>query len=170
MIKTERLLLRPYRAEDLNPLYEYLADLEVVKYEPYRPVSGLQEAREILEARMRSPEFLAVEHQAEGRLIGNLYLGHREFDALELGYVFHRAYWGQGYAAEACRAAVRTAFEAGAHRIYAECDPQNTASWRLLERLGFAREAHFRQNVFFWQDENGRPLWKDTYVYALLRE
>ena len=52
--------------------------------------------------------------------------------------------------------------------IYAECDPRNEASWRLLERLGMAREAHLRQNVYFWTDEQGLPQWKDTYVYALL--
>lgn len=39
----------------------------------------------------------------------------------------------------------------------------------LLERLGFEREAHFRQNVYFWTDAEGKPIWKDTYVYALRR-
>ena len=60
------------------------------------------------------------------------------------------------------------AFRQGAHRIYAECDSQNQASWRLLERLGMVREAHLRRNVFFWTDKQSLPLWKDTYVYALL--
>ena len=40
---------------------------------------------------------------------------------------------------------------------------------RLLERLGFRREAHLRGNLYFWRDENGAPLWKDTYVYGKLR-
>ena len=62
------------------------------------------------------------------------------------------------------------AFEQGIHRVYAECDPLNTASWKLLERLGFHREAFFRQNVIFWKDEDGLPIWKDTYVYAKLKE
>ena len=44
---------------------------------------------------------------------------------------------------------IRKAFSEGVHRIYAECDPCNAASWKLLERLGFTREAHFRRNVFF---------------------
>ena len=60
------------------------------------------------------------------------------------------------------------AFRQGAHRIYAECDPQNQASWRLLERLGMVREAQLRRNVFFWTDKQSLPHWKDTYVYALL--
>ncbi len=49
-----------------------------------------------------------------------------------------------------------------------ECDPENTNSWRLLEALGFTREAFLRQNVYFWKDENENPIWKDTYIYGLL--
>ena len=53
-------------------------------------------------------------------------------------------------------------------RIYAECDPLNTRSWKLLEALGFRREAHLLQNVYFWKDEGGKPIWKDTYIYGKL--
>ncbi len=91
-----------------------------------------------------------------------------DFESKELGYVLNRNYWGKGFAAEACAAVIQAALSAGAHRIYAECDPKNAASWKLLERLGFVREAHFRQNVYFWTDRQGQPIWKDTYVYSLL--
>ena len=84
--------------------------------------------------------------------------------------MFNRHYWGQHYACESCRALIAKAFAEGVHRIYAECDPCNTASWRSLESLGFAKEAHFQQNVYFWKDENGNLVWKDTFVYALLNE
>ena len=40
----------------------------------------------------------------------------------------------------------------------------------LAERLGFSREAHFLQNVYFWKDDLGKPIWKDTFVYSLLNE
>ena len=61
-------------------------------------------------------------------------------------------------------------FSKGIHRIYAECDPDNAPSWRLLESLGFRKEAHYRKNVYFWKDHNGNPVWKDTFVYALLND
>ena len=109
-----------------------------------------------------------MERKTDGIYIGNIYLGRREFQSLELGYVLAREYWGKGYAREGCQALIGEAFRQGTHRIYAECDPRNEASWRLLERLGMAREAHLRQNVYFWTDEQGFPQWKDTYVYALL--
>ena len=44
----------------------------------------------------------------------------------------------------------------------------NTASWKLLEALGFMREAHLRESVYFSKDENGRPIWRDTFIYSKL--
>jgi RimJ/RimL family protein N-acetyltransferase len=95
-------------------------------------------------------------------------VGKRDFDSMEMGYVFNRQYWGRGYAKESCEALIKKAFSEGGHRIFAECDPCNHASWRLLERLGFVREAHFRQNVYFRRDDNGNLIWKDTFVYSAL--
>ena len=167
MIETERLILRRYREDDLQDLYEYLSDPEVVKFEPYLPMS-MEETVAELRSRIADPEMIAVELKSTGKLIGNLYLGKREFDTLELGYVFNRHYWGQGYAKESCEALIQQAFSEGIHRIYAECDPENSNSWRLLERLGFTKKAHFRQNVFFWKDAQGNPIWKDTFLSARL--
>lgn len=166
-ISTERLILRRFCADDLQDLYEYLSDGEVVRFEPYKPMT-LQEAAENLEWRISTDEMIAVELKESGKMIGNVYLGKRDFDSFELGYAFNRHFWGRGYAAEACRALIDRAFSEGAHRIYAECDPENEASWRLLEKLGFVREAHLHKNVYFWKDEHGAPIWKDTFVYGAL--
>ncbi len=65
---------------------------------------------------------------------------------------------------------IKNAFSAGVHRVYAECNPKNERSWRLLEKAGLRREAHFRQNIYFHKDSAGNPLWKDTYVYILLND
>lgn len=165
MLETKRLILRRYRAEDLEDLYEYLSDPVVVAFEPYRPVTR-QEAKEQLAWRISTDEMIAVELKSNHKLIGNLYWGKREFESVELGYVFHRDYWGKGYAKESCAAWMEQAFQSGLHRVYAECDPQNEASWRLLEALGFEREAHLKENVYFWKDAAGRPIWKDTFIYA----
>lgn len=169
LAETERLILRRYREDDVQDLFEYLSDREVVKYEPYQPMT-LKEVKENLEWRIGTEEMVAVELKKSHKMIGNVYLGKRDFEALELGYVFHRKYWGNGYAAESCKALIQRAFFNGVHRIYAECDPNNERSWKLLEALGFQREAHFRKNVYFWKDEAGKPIWKDTYVYAKLNE
>lgn len=167
--ETERLILRRYKKEDLQDLSEYLSDQEVVEYEPYRPMT-LDETKENLEWRIGTDEMIAVELKDSHKMIGNVYMGKREFEALEMGYVFNRNYWGHGYAAEACNILIQQAFSNGIHRIYAECDPRNKRSWKLLEASGFRREAHLRKNVYFWKDENEKAIWKDTYIYARLNE
>lgn len=165
--ETDRLILRRYKEDDLQDLFEYLSDMEVVKYEPYKPLT-FDETKENLAWRIGTDEMAAVELKNSHKMIGNVYLGKRDFEALEIGYVFNRNYWGQGYAAESCRALIQQAFSNGIHRIFAECDPRNESSWKLLEALEFQREAHFRKNVYFWKDKAGNPIWKDTYVYAKL--
>ena len=165
--ETERLVLRRYEKEDLQDLFEYLSDKEVVEYEPHKPLT-LDETKENLEWRIGTDEMVAVELKRSHKMIGNVYMGKREFEALEMGYVFNRNYWGHGYAIESCKALIQQAFLNGVHRIYAECDPRNKRSWKLLERLGFQREAHLRKNVYFWKDKTGNAIWKDTYIYAKL--
>lgn len=167
MLETERLILRPFRETDLQDLYEYLSDEQTVRYEPYKPMT-LAETQDNLRWRMGTEAMIAVERREDHKLIGNLYFAKGDFQTAELGYVFNRRFWGRGYASESCRALINQAFAEGTHRIIAECDPENVNSWRLLEALGFTREAHLRQNVYFWKDEQGNPIWKDTYVYARL--
>lgn len=163
--ETKRLVLRYYEERDLGDLFEYLSDLTVVEYEPYHPMTP-EEVKHNLDWRISSKEMIAVELKSTGKMIGNVYLGKRDCDNLEIGYVFNAAYWGKGYAMESCKALVDLAFQNGIHRVYAECDPKNERSWKLLERLGFEREGHLKQNVYFWKDAHGNPIWKDTYIYA----
>lgn len=167
--ETNRLILRRYRESDLQDLYEYLSDPEVVAFEPYKPMT-LEETKENLAWRISTEEMIAVEEKATGKMIGNVYLGKRDFEALELGYVFRRDRWGMGFARESCDALIRLASRRGVHRIYAECDPENPNSWHLLEGLGFRREGYLRKNAFFWRDSQGKPIWKDTLLYARLAE
>jgi RimJ/RimL family protein N-acetyltransferase len=107
-------------------------------------------------------------------VIGQIYLAQIEPAAhltCELGYILSPAYQRQGYGSEAAAALVRQALTAGGmHRVAAHYNPENTASWRLLEKIGFRREGLLRQNVFFRRDAAGAPLWTDTCVYALLAD
>lgn len=167
--ETDRLILRRYTKNDLQDLYEYLSDSEVVKYEPYKPMS-MQEVEGNLEWRISTDEMIAVELKSNGKMIGNVYLGKRDFDSLEIGYVFNHNYWGKGYAKESCTTLIAQVFSDGIHRIFAECDPENIGSWKLLESMGFEREAHLKQNVYFWKDDENKPIWKDTYIYAKLNK
>ena len=166
-ITTDRLILRQFTESDYDDLYEFLSQLKDDEFEGY-PGITYENGWEHLKYRIGSEEFYAIELKDSGKLIGNIYCGSRDFAAKEVSYIVNKNYQRKGYACEALSSVIDHAFREGAHRIYAECDPRNTASWRLLERIGMRREAHFRQNIFFHKDKNGAPVWKDTFVYALL--
>ena len=90
--ETKRLILRRYQQEDLQDLYEYLSDREVVEYEPYKPLT-FDETKENLKWRIGTDEMIAVELKQSRKMIGNVYMGKREFETLEMGYVFNRNCW-----------------------------------------------------------------------------
>ncbi len=165
---TERLIIREFRETDGEDLYEYLSDEEVVRFEPYKPFNK-EEAYNEAKRRTKDENFLAV-CLKNGKLIGNLYFAKCEFETWEVGYVFNKNYWGNGYATESLKALMNYAFiEMKVRRIIAKCDPKNSNSWILLERVGMRREGTLLQSVYFHTDENDNPIWKDTYEYALLK-
>jgi len=151
---------------DWPDLLEYLSDPRVVEYEPYEPINRLQSIK-IAQSHSKSDDFWAV--CLKNKVIGNIYLEEVIQDSWEIGFVFHYDFQHQGYAYEAVSMMIDQVFAQGAHRVFAECHPDNQASWKLLEKLGFEREGHLRKNIFFKKAEDGTPLWQDTYVYGLLR-
>lgn len=60
--------------------------------------------------------------------------------------------------------------EWGARSVIAVCNPLNSYSWKLLERLGMRREGTLLQNIYFKTDQEGNPIWCDTYEYGILKE
>ena len=165
---TERLLIRRFAPDDWRDLFEYLSQESVVRYEPYG-VFTEEESRKEAVRRSEDNHFRAVCLKDGGKLIGNLYLAKKDFGKWELGYVFNEKYHGKGYATEAAGALMNDTFiNQHAHRIEAMCNPQNTASWKLLERLRFRREGHLRQDACFKKDAAGNPVWTDTYIYGIL--
>lgn len=170
-IHTPRLTLRPFRAEDADDLFAYLSDERVYRFEPGEPLD--HDGAAIMAADLaRSQAFWAVELTDEGKVIGQVYFEQTKPEHLmnwELGYILSPAYQGNGYASEAAAAVVAYGFRSlQAHRISAHCNPENTASWKLLERIGFRREGWQRRDNFFRRDDQGQPVWIDTLVYARL--
>ena len=168
--RTKRLIIRRFKPDDWQDLYEYLSQKQTVKYEPYdiftESASKQESAR-----RSKDNDFWAVCLKNCEKLIGNIYLSGQEFETWELGYVFNQNYHGMGYATEAAACLIDDVFKNhNARRVTAMCNPLNIPSWRLLERLGFRREGHLIQNIYFKRDENGNPIWSDTYEYGILAE
>lgn len=170
---TDRLIIRRFIPEDWEDLYEYLSLPDVVKYEPYDVFTKdhcVLEVMERHEAKEKSV-FWAVCLKNSKKMIGHLYFAQNEpaeFMTWQLGYVFNPNYYGKGYATEACKRILQYGFEeCYAHRIVAQLNVKNSASWRLLERLSMRRESHMIQNVFFKRTSDGEPIWNDSYSYAI---
>lgn len=168
---TSRLVVRTFRPEDASDLFAYLSLDEIYRFEPGEPID-LQQAQEQVTQMSTSPDFWAVELQTEQKVIGQIYFKQIDPPHLmtwELGYILSPHYQRQGYASEAIVALLQTGFAAaGIHRVVAHCNPENIASWKLLEKVGFRREGLLKKEIFFRRDTNGEPLWSDTFVYAML--
>ena len=168
-LMTDRLILRNFEESDYEDVYEFLSQRKEDDFEAYPDIT-YENGREHLEYRVHNDEFVAIQLKTTGKIIGNVYFDNRDFESKELGYIVNKDYQRQGYATEAIAEVLKAGFQAGVHRVFAECDPRNTCSWKLIECLHFSREAFFRQNVYFKKDANGNPIWQDTYVYCLLNK
>ena len=173
-ILAARLRLRPFEDKDLHDLYAFYSQPEVTRF-LYSYERTLDETREALETKKTEVNLteeesrltLAVELQETLTVIGEVTLIWRsqQHEQGEVGYVFNPDYYGRGYATEATRVMLSLGFDKfRLHRIYGRCDARNVASYKLMERLGMRREAHFIHNEIF------KGEWGDELVYALLYE
>lgn len=142
-IETERLILRPYRRDDIDDLVQLLADYDVSRYLAQVPYPYTRADAEAWIDRVRDRimdgrnAVFAVGLRTGARLIGALGLHPTEAGA-ELGYWLGKAYWDQGYASEAVRAVVDFGFtHTPTPLIHAAAHLENRASSRVLEKAGF---------------------------------
>ena len=123
MIKTQRLVLRPFKESDLDDLYEYLSEITIHCF---------------------------MDMKAKTR---------------------NERYQNKGYMTEAARAYITYLFEkCGARRVYAYTEDYNISCQKLLEKLGFRREGLYKEFVSFVNDEQGNPIYENTYEYAVLKK
>lgn len=166
-IETEDLIIRNFELMDEHDLCEYMLQRVDTEFESY-PDFNSEKAKEEIIMRTKSDEFFAIELKNIHKVIGNIYLGKRDFNTRELGYVLNEDYQNMGYGSAASKAMIEYAFMRGVRRIYAECTPLNVPSWKVMEKIGLVREAHFKKNISFRTNEQGNPIYWDTYVYAAL--
>ncbi|MCL8027525.1 GNAT family N-acetyltransferase [Nocardioides bruguierae] len=173
---TDRLLLRPATTADTAATWAFRRLPEVTEWIGW----AADEASDYAE-RFARPERLAqvlVVRRADERVVGDLMLAVRDGWGqaevrqqargceVELGWALDPAAQGQGLATEAVRAALGVAFaDLGARRVTASCFADNTASWRLMERVGMRREGVGRADSL-----HRTRGWVDGCAYALLAE
>jgi len=153
VLRTERLVLRGWRADDLESFAELNADPRVMEHFPGTIDRTDSDAfvRERIEPHFAERGFglWAVEVPEVASFIGFVGLQAPSFDAwftpcVEVGWRLAAAHWGKGYATEAARAAVAFGFErAGLHEIVSFTVPANVRSIAVMERLGMRPDGEF---------------------------
>ena len=169
-IQTPRLLLRPLRAEDADPLFQIFSDPEVMRYWATPPWTAREQALDQIRKDAQyladgSALRLALEPADGNNILGtvSLFAFNEQSQRAELGYILARAAWGQGLMHEALAALVSYAVQTLAlRRLEADIDPRNERSARSLERLGFTREGFLRERWVVAGEVS------DTALYGLL--
>jgi len=166
-----RVRLRRLDDGDAAFLTAMFSHPEAARYLARPPMTERADAEEML-ARIKAGYAdgtslqLAVERNADGAFLGVCLLFNivERSRRAEIGYILAREHWSRGYMAEALPALVAHAFETmGLNRLEADVDPRNTASARVLARLGFRQEGLLRERWIV------RGEVSDSAIYALLR-
>ena len=169
-VETARLILRPFVAEDFEAVHAMRSDAEVARYLYQEPLSE-EETRDRLARSIASwsseGDWLsaAIVERASGATVGDVafhWVSERDRTA-EIGFILDPRHQGKGYATEAARGMLDWAFgTAGLHRVIGRTEARNTASSRVLEKLGMRLEAHLVENEWV------KGEWQSELVYAVL--
>ena len=165
-VETKRLLLRPYRTEDVDDAYKYLGDMEVMRYlaMPRDYFSVI----EYVNQNMNDPQSLnyVIEDKETGKAIGEV-----QFELTEQRGVFGlevllaREYQGKGYATEIGKGILEFFFGTlKAHKIYGITLEESGPSHAMLKSWGMEMEGILKKQRFHY------AKWLDEYHYAILRE
>jgi RimJ/RimL family protein N-acetyltransferase len=171
-LETDRLVLRYFRVTDLDVFHAYRSDPQVARFQgwdiPYAIKNAQSFIDEMENALPGTPGKwfqAAIELKDTKTLVGDCAFHVMANDTRQayLGFTLGVSHWCRGYSGEACRRLLDYLFdELNLHRVVAECDVKNVASYKLLERLGFRREAQLIENIWF------KGAWGSEYHNAIL--
>lgn len=166
VINTERLIIRPMRAEDISALKEWMADPAVYEYWGKGP-SRTEKNPELMFEKEGKPTksfHLGIAIKDDDRVIGDIYVYLIENDRMaSVAIRIAPKVQGRGYGREALAAVTDFVFtHTELKRLWAEVDVRNIPSQRILEKCGFTREGLIRQGKMV-------NTWCDYYIFGILK-
>lgn len=163
-IETGRIIIRDFTMNDIHDMQDILDDAEAMKN--CEPAYTIEKTADFVQKFcIEKRGAVAAIHKDTGKVIG--YILFNEFDesVYEMGWFFNRAFWGQGFAYESCKAVIDYAFDTmNAHKVFAETI-DGMKSVNLMKKLGMKLEGVQRSQT---KDNFGN--WADVYFYGLLSE
>ena len=170
IIESKRLILRPITLEDKNEIFEYRSDSETNKYQGWIPetIDDVETFIGKISKLINEPgtwfQFVIIEKESK-KITGDLGIHFIDSEQAEIGCTLNKVFQNKGYATESVKRVIDFLFkDLKKHRIIASIDPDNKNSIRLVERIGFRKEAHFIESLLI----NGK--WVDDLIYALIEK
>ena len=163
-IETSRMYVRDFTPNDINDLHEIFGDSETMKN--CEPAYTFEKTRQFLnEFCIGKSGALAAVLKQTNKVIGYILFKPWEDDVYEIGWIFNKKYWRQGYAYESCSAVMKYGFsDMKLHKVVAEAI-DGVKSVGLMEKLGMKREGVQRS-----QTQNNEGNWVDLYLYGSLQD
>lgn len=163
-IETDRMVIRDFKMDDLKDLYDILGDDETMKN--CEPAYTIEKTADFLQKFCIDKKgAIAAVHKETKRVIGYILFKEYYEEVYEIGWIYNKDYWRQGYAFESCKAVIDYAFNSmNIHKIFAEAI-DGIKSVRLMKKLGMKLEGIQRS-----QTKNELGDWVDLYFYGILAE
>ncbi|HRU39058.1 MAG TPA: GNAT family N-acetyltransferase [Candidatus Goldiibacteriota bacterium] len=170
-IETDRLILRPVMAGDVDAVFRLMSDPDISRFTTWRQHRNIEDSKQFVNFMLsryvqNKPSNWAIIEKKSGTFTGTcgFVSSFMANSRAEIGFAVTREFRGRGYATEAVKRSIVFGFEKiGLNRIEACCDAENTASSRVLEKAGMKFEGVLRQYAFI----NGS--FRDMRNYSILR-
>ena len=163
-IETDRMVIRDFTMDDLKDLYDILGDDETMKN--CEPAYTIEKTADFLQKFcIDKKSAIAAVHKETDKVIGYILFKEYYEEVYEIGWIYNKDYWRQGYAFESCKAVIDYAFNSmNIHKIFAE-SIDGIKSVGLMKKLGMKLEGIQRSQT---KDKLGN--WADLYFYGILAE
>ena len=172
-LESERFILREVKQQDYISLYEIYSSEDSVKYQQIGPMKTIEQAQKAVQVFLqgfKDRKFIrwCITARGNGAVIGLITL--HSFNVCsaqaEIGFMLNKEYWRQNIMSEVAIEIIRFAFEViGLDRIEASIHPDNIASIRLSEKLGFLREGLKKEVAY----NKGTNEYEDRLVFGITR-
>jgi [ribosomal protein S5]-alanine N-acetyltransferase len=170
VLETDRLIFRQFHKNDAAQLFKIRSNPQVMEFMDAIVLKSEADAKVLLksfhaEFKIKKGITWAIVEKQTNQLIGSfgfwkLFKNHCR---AEIGYSLLPEYWGKGLMAETFKALIEFGFnQMQVHSIEANVNPENQKSKQLLERVGFRKEAHFRENFLY------KEKFLDSAIYCLV--
>lgn len=171
VLETKNLILRQIHLNDDKEVFELRSNPDTMKFIPRPLAETIEDAQKFItdcNTGIEKNDYInwAIAQKKDTKLIGMIgfFRLQPEHFRGEVGYILNPNFHGKGIMTEALDEALKYAFNTlNFHSIEAVIDPGNIASEKLLQKFGFEKEAHFKENFFY----NGEFL--DTVIYSILK-